>query len=178
MNTTTKKPTRTKAPALTVNVPQSKEMAAQQLHQLGIVIREHTRLTTELNDQIGLLTQDAQPRLEKLKAQAQSLQAGLQTWCEAHRATLLAEGGKTANLVTGEVSWRIRPPSVTVRGVEDVIAQLQSNQLHRFIREKFEVNKEAILNDPDAVSAIKGITVVSGVEDFIATPFEAKTAGA
>lgn len=168
------KKTRTKAPALTVNVPQSKEMAAQQLHQLGIVMREHTRLTTELNDQIAALTQDAQPRLEKLQTQAQRLQSGLQTWCEANRAMLLADGGKTANLITGEVSWRIRPPSVTVRGVEDVIAQLQSNQLNRFVREKFEINKEAILNDPEAVSAIKGLTVVSGVEDFIATPFEVK----
>lgn len=172
MNTTKK--TRTKAPATVVEVPQSKAMAAQQLHQLGIVMREHTRLTTELNDQIAALTQDAQPRLDKLKAQADSLQAGLQTWCEANRAMLLADGGKTANLVTGEVSWRIRPPSVTVRGVEDVLTQMRENNLFRFIREKFEVNKEAILNDPDAVGAIKGITVVYGVEDFIATPFEAK----
>lgn len=171
--TATKK-TRTKTPATVVEVPQSKPMAAQQLHQLGIVMREHTRMATELNDKIAALTQDAQPLLDKLQAQAQSLQAGLQTWCEANRATLLADGGKTANLITGEVSWRIRPPSVTVRGVEDVLSQMRAHQLLRFIRTKEEVNKEAILNDPEAVSGIKGITVVSGVEDFIATPFEAK----
>ena len=33
--------------------------------------------------------------------------------------------GKTANLVTGEVAWRIRPPSVRITGADNVVETLQ-----------------------------------------------------
>ena len=39
---------------------------------------------------------------------------------------------------------------------------------------KNEPNKEAMLNEPDAVRGIAGISIVSGVEDFIVVPFEAQ----
>jgi phage host-nuclease inhibitor protein Gam len=167
--------TRTKTQATTVPIPQSKAMAADQLHQLGNLQREHQRVSTELNDRIAELTKQAQPILENLATNIEALHTGLQTWCEANRSSLLADGGKTANLITGEVSWRFKPPSVSVRGVEDVIQQLEDKNLSKFIRTKREINKEAILNDPDAVQGIKGLTVVSGVEEFIVTPFEAQT---
>jgi phage host-nuclease inhibitor protein Gam len=44
--------------------------------------------------------------------------------------------------------------------------------LSRFIRSKDEINKEAILADPKAVSGIVGITINSGLEDFAVVPFE------
>ena len=44
--------------------------------------------------------------------------------------------------------------------------------LGRFVRVKNEPNKEAMLNEPDAVRGIAGISIVSGLEDFIVTPFE------
>lgn len=44
--------------------------------------------------------------------------------------------------------------------------------LGRFVRVKNEPNKEAMLNEPEA-ARIAGISIVTGVEDFIVTPFEA-----
>ena len=41
-------------------------------------------------------------------------------------------------------------------------------------RVKIEPNKEAILNEPDAVRGIAGISIVTGQEDFAVVPFEAK----
>ncbi len=175
MNTPTTKKTRAKAPAMRATVPQTKEDATRQIYELGIVLRAHQRMTADLNDKIAALTKDAQPGLDRLKAQAESLQAGLQTFCEANRDSLLKGGGKTAKFITGDAGWRIRPPSVTVRGVDDVLQQLRDQQLYRFIREKFEVNKEAVLNDPEAVANVKGLTVVTDVEDFFVVPFEATT---
>ena len=81
--------------------------------------------------------------------------------------------GKTANLVTGEVAWRQVPPSVQVRGAEAVLDRLQVMGLGRFIRSKDEVNKEAMLAEPEAVRGITGITIVTGLENFSITPFEA-----
>ena len=97
----------------------------------------------------------------------------MQGFCEANRSEL-TNGGKvkTANLITGEVQWRQRPPSVSVRGAESVIETLVRLGLNVFVRTKEEINKEAILNEPDAVKGVAGITVVTGVEDFVITPFE------
>ena len=103
-------------------------------------------------------------------------QTGIQTWCEAHRVDLCGEGdklGKTANLVTGEVGWRMRPPSVKVRDAEGVIDTLIRMDMRQFVRTKEEVNKEAILADPERERGIAGISLVKGMEDFFVVPFEA-----
>ena len=104
-------------------------------------------------------------------------QKGVQAYCEAHREELCGKG-KTANLVTGEVSWRLRPPSVSIRGVDTVLETLLRMGLGRFVRVKNEPNKEAMLNEPEAVRGIAGINIVTGVEDFVIVPFEAQAEGA
>ena len=44
--------------------------------------------------------------------------------------------------------------------------------LDRFIRTKQEINKEALLNEPEVAKGIAGITIKTGVEDFVIKPFE------
>ena len=111
--------------------------------------------------------------IEALKKELGRLQTGVQTWCEANRAELTKDGKtKTANLTTGEVRWRKRPPSVTIKGVDVVLETLQRLGLTRFIRVKNEPNKEAMLAEPEAVRGIAGISIVTGQEDFIVTPLE------
>ena len=156
-------------------VPQSKNDCAESIRILGDLQREFERERAGMNDGIAALTHQHQPRLDELKARMLALQTGVQAWCEAHRVDLCGEAdklGKTANLVTGEVSWRQRPPSVSIRGADAVLETLLRMGLGRFVRVKNEPNKEAMLNEPDAVRGIGGITIVSGVEDFIVTPFE------
>ncbi len=155
----------------------SREEAQSAIKQIGDLQREHTRITTELNDRIAALTESQAPRLDDLRQRLDTLQAGVQTWCEANREQLCGKG-KTANLITGEVAWRIRPPSVRVTGEESVIDLLKRMTLGRFVRTKEQVNKEAILNEPDAVASVPGIRVISGVEDFVITPFEVETEAA
>lgn len=162
--------TRIKAAAATYAV-QTRDECAAAIRSLGDTSREITRLTAAMNDEIAAITERYQAQIDPLKARGETLSAGIQTWCEAHRAELLPSG-KTANLITGEVAWRVRPPSVAIRGVESVIETLKRLGLGRFVRTKEEVNKEAILNEPAAVAGVAGINVVSGVEDFVITPFE------
>ena len=134
-----------------------------------------------MNDAIAAITQQHQPQLAALTERMQALQAGVQAWCEAHRVELCGEAdklGKTANLVTGEVSWRQRPPSVNIRGVDTVLETLLRMGLGRFVRVKNEPNKDAMLNEADAVRGIAGITIVTGVEDFIVVPFESSVEAA
>ena len=129
-----------------------------------------------MNDAIAAITQTAEPLLSALGESMLALQTGIQTWCEANRVALCGEAdrlGKTANLITGEVAWRQVPPSVQLRGVDAVMDRLRVMGLVRFIRNKDEVNKEAMLAEPEAVRGIAGITIVTGLENFSITPFEA-----
>jgi len=64
------------------------------------------------------------------------------------------------------------PPSCIIRSVENVIETLKQLGLNRFVRTKEEVNKEAILNEPNIVAHIPGITIKKDVEDFAIVPFE------
>lgn len=157
-------------------VPQSRDDAAADIRKIGDLQRQLTRATTEMNDAIAHITQSFQPRLDALNEQLKTLQDGVQGYCEAHRLELTDNGKvKTANLITGEVQWRQRPPSVSVRGANTVIEMLKRLGLARFVRTKEEINKEAILNEPDQVRGVAGLTVVTGVEDFVINPFEQTT---
>ncbi|EAA9914525.1 host-nuclease inhibitor protein Gam, partial [Salmonella enterica subsp. enterica serovar Montevideo] len=135
--------------------------------------REASRLETEMNDAIAEITEKFAARIAPIKTDIETLSKGVQGWCEANRDEL-TNGGKvkTANLVTGDVSWRVRPPSVSIRGMDAVMETLERLGLQRFIRTKQEINKEAILLEPKAVAGVAGITVKSGIEDFSIIPFE------
>lgn len=165
-----KKPTKTKAKAL--QACQSLEEAQSLIAQIGDSQREITRLTTEMNDEIAQITEKYAGQLNPHKLSIDELTAKVQIFCEANRDRLLEKGGKTANLITGEVAWRISPPSVSVRGTDETIERLEKAGLDRFIRVKKSINKEAILDEPTAVQDIKGISISSGVEHFSITPFE------
>jgi len=160
-----------------IHVPQTRDEAAADIRKIGDFQRHIGRQQAEMNDAIAHITANYQPALEALATQLKTLQDGVQGYCEAHRHELTNEGRvKTANLITGEVQWRQRPPSVQVRGAETVIENLLRLGLGKFVREKLEINKEAILNEPDAVKGVAGVNVVVGVEDFVITPFEQEVA--
>lgn len=159
----------------TVQACQSKADAMRDIKAIGDLQRELGRIEADINDQIADITKKAAPRIEQLRERLTELQAGVQTWCEANRVEICGKG-KSANLITGEVSWRMRPPSVSVPRagdkLDEAINRLRGLGLLRFIRVKEEINKEAILAEPAEVAGVKGIKVVSGVEDFVITPFE------
>ena len=168
--------TRIKAKAQ-VDVPQTRGEVAADIRAIGDLQREMQRETAYMNDQIAEVTHKFQPKIDALNEKIKGLQEGVQAFCEANREEL-TNGGKvkTANLVTGEVQWRQRPPSVSVRGAEAVIETLKRLGLGKFVRTKEEVNKEAILNDPEEVKGVSGIAINTGIEDFVIMPFEQEAA--
>ena len=167
------KTTRIKKAAATHRVPQSKDEVAADIKRIGDLQREQQALVAQMNESIAEITAVAQPKIEELAQKIDALQDGVQSWCEANRDAL-THGGKTksADFITGTVGWRQRPPSVNVRGLDVVLDTLRRLRLDRFIRVKEEVNKEAVLADPEAVRGVAGLTIRSGVEDFIISPFE------
>lgn len=170
MNAQLKKP-RIKAEAAQYDVPQSVQEVNNSIVEIGQRQRDRDRIESDMNAALAATRKEfedqARPHAERIKDLAQ----GVQTYCEAHRDEL-TKGGKTktAKLASGEVSWRMRPPSVMVRGMAAVVEALKKLKLSRYIRTKEELDKEAVLADPDGVEAIKGITV-SQREDFVIKPF-------
>ncbi|KVE36215.1 host-nuclease inhibitor Gam family protein [Burkholderia sp. BDU5] len=161
--------------AAQVFVAQSESDVAATIRDIGDTSREIDRLQTNMNDEIAAITERYQQQIQPLKETLLSLQSGVQTWCEAHRETLTNSGKvKTYSFITGQVQWRQRPPSCSVRGVDAVIELLKARDLSAFVRVKEEINKEAILNEPEKVRGLPGITIVTGVEDFVIEPFEQK----
>ena len=158
--------------AAAIRACQTKTETMTAIKDLGDAQRKLARIETRINDQIAVITEAEKDGIEALRARIEELQSGIQFWCEANRAALTADGSKTANLITGEVSWRQRPPSVSVRQADKVLEYLRAFGLDAFIRTKEEVNKEAVLANPAAVSGIPGLTVATGVEDFSVMPFE------
>ena len=156
-----------------VYASQSRDDVAAEIRAIGDLTRSMARTQADMNDAIAEITARFQPQIDAMKERIASLQEGVQIWCEANRHELTREGRvKTHQFVTGEVQWRQRPPSVSVRGTDTVIDTLQRLGLCRFLRTKTEINKEAILNEPEAVRGVAGITLQVGVEDFVITPLE------
>ncbi|MDR3322983.1 MAG: host-nuclease inhibitor Gam family protein [Zoogloeaceae bacterium] len=157
-------------------VCQSKEETMNAIKELGDAQRALIRLDTELSDEIAAIRAREIPQIEAYRARIETLTAGVHGWCEANRSTLCEKGAKTANLITGEVSWRIRPASVSVRNKDAVMQTLLDNGMTEFLRMTADIDKEAIRANPQAVRDIKGITVGSTGEDFAILPFEVEVA--
>ncbi len=166
-----RKPTRIKAAA--IEAPTNQTEAEQLLAEIGTLQRKVTVIETRMNERLADIKdrfeKEASPLNDVITTKFQALHA----WAEANKHDLLKGKSKTAKLSSGELSWRTSPPSVRVTGAETVIRNLKSLGLGDLVRTKEEVNKEAILNDPERIEGVKGITI-SQKEEFVAKPFESQ----
>ena len=173
---TTKPPTsRIKKTPLAYPVPGNFAAANALIADLGAMQRELARIEADMNDELAAVKERHEARALGIRQQIESHSGGLQTWCEAHRGELLKGEAKTALFPAGEVQWRVRPPSVRITGSEAVMDALRRRGLERYLRVKEEINKEAILNEPEAVAKVPGIRIEQA-EDFVIKPFEAELA--
>ena len=148
---------------------QTKEEVDDSIKRIGELQRERSRIETEMNDELAAVKKSYEQKAEKPTEELRVRLASVQAWCESRRTTLTA-ASKTAKFSMGEVSWRKRPPKVSIRETEAVIQALQTNGLERFLRRKVEIDRTTILREPDVAATVKGITVSSGGEDFCSSP--------
>lgn len=156
-------------------VPQSREEAVTAIGRIGIIRRQIAFERGLADEAIRLAGEKFEADTADLKQELKEHELGVQAWCEANRSAL-TNGGKvkTHEFGTGAVKWRLRPPSVTVRGVEAVIEACKRLGFD-FIRTKEEVNKEAMLAEPDKARLIPGVSISSDGEEFVIEPAELRT---
>ena len=167
-----KKATRIKTDTFAVRY-QTRDEVETAIKEIGDLNRELERLAIEQNNRLAAITEEYAPLMNAVKEKLSPKQDAVQAWCESRRDELTQNGKtKTGSFNTGEVQWRQRPPSVGIRGAESVLESLRTLGLVRFIRTKEEVNKEAMLNEPELAATVAGVIIKTGVEDFVITPFE------
>jgi phage host-nuclease inhibitor protein Gam len=162
---------RIKAPAETVAAPQTRAEAERMLARLGELQRDVALIEAAATEAVTARKAEAEAEAKPLAEEAERLRRGLQLWAEANRQTL-TDGGrtKTVTLATGEIAWRLRPPSVRLKDVPRVVEALLQLGLARFLRVKHEVNKEAMLAEPAVATTVPGVSISSEGEEFIVTP--------
>jgi phage host-nuclease inhibitor protein Gam len=164
--------TRVKTDAVQYPVPQTRDDVTSAIAMIGAHQRERDRIQAAMNDELSRIRErfeaEAKPHADVIS----QLTKGVHLYCEAHRDEI-TKGGKvkTHTFASGEVKWRLRPPSVVLRGADAVLDALKALKLDRFVRVKEEVNKDAILADPEAVAGVKGISVRQ-TEDFVVQPWD------
>lgn len=155
-----------------IPVPKSLEEAAQFLAEIGKEQRASDKIRSALNAKVDELKTQAMTNVEPHQKKVSQLVEGLFAYAEAHRDEL-TDGGKrkTVEVPTGTFGWRMTPPAVSLRNVKSILKSLKSLGLKRFIRIKEEVNKEAMLKEPEVAKTVKGVSI-SQHEEFIAKPAE------
>jgi phage host-nuclease inhibitor protein Gam len=141
------------------------------IRQIGDLERQKVRMTADADDKINEIKQNLGHGIEPISGEIAARQDAVQSYAESNRDRL-TNGGKSKSIeyTTGIMGWRQRPPSVSVRAADVVVETLKKLGLARFIRSKEEINKEAILQEPDAARGIAGLTINTGVEDFYIQP--------
>jgi len=163
---------RVKTAASNYPVPEDIDEAADMVAKIGELTREIERIEIDMKEEMAEVKARHEARAQPLIEERTALTEGVRLWAEANRRKL-TQGGKVkyVRLTTGEIKWRLRPPSVTIRGKDDVLRRLKERGLTQFIRVKEDVNREAIREEPEAVAGIPGIKVGSAGEDFVVEPF-------
>lgn len=167
----TKKKTRIKTDAAATTF-QTREEVNAAIAAMGDAQRRRDEIATAMNDELAAVRARYEAQAAEQAAVIRELGQGVQIWAEANRNDLTREGRtKTAKFAAGEISWRTRPPRVSVRDADAVLQALKRLGLERFVRTKEEIDKTAILAEPAAVEGVKGLTITQG-EDFVIKPFE------
>lgn len=168
---------RVKAKAVEVPVPRDQDEANRFIAELGEAVRQRTLIEAALEETVAAATAKAEAEAEPLNRRIADLQQGVQVWAEAHRDTLLKGGRKSVELPAGEIGWRLLPPSVRISGTAAVIGTLKALGLTRFLRVKEEIDKQAMLKEPEVAGGVAGVRIGSAGEEFYVAPIGVELSG-
>lgn len=165
------KTTRIKTAALPV--PRDQKEAEALLLRIGTLQRQVSRIEAGMNDMLADIKARHEEQAAPANAEIEVAFQALHAWAEANRETLCPGRLKTAKLATGEIAWRVTPPSVRIMKPEVVIERLKHLGLTDLLRTREDINKDAILADPARVESVKGIAITQR-EEFVAKPYESQ----
>lgn len=155
-----------------IPVPKSLDEQAEFLRRVGEKQRIIDAINLNLNRKVDGLRSKAMSDAKPYQKEISQLVEGLFAFAETNRDEL-TDGGKrkTVELPTGIFGWRLTPPSIVLRNVKSILKSLKLLNLHRFIRTKEEIDKEAMLKEQKVAKTVKGVSIAQH-EEFIVKPAE------
>ncbi|HMV45178.1 MAG TPA: host-nuclease inhibitor Gam family protein [Leptospiraceae bacterium] len=158
-------------------------------------IAEIARLTTEIkkaedrtNESISILQTTLAEQIEPLKQEIKKISLSVKKFTDNNREKLFKGGEKTVKLETGDLSYRSAGKHVSQNSsVKLITSILEQNNLIEakekfvkkmdkvFIRTKLELNKDAILQNPETAKVVTGVDVEDGEESFYIKPYSTNT---
>lgn len=168
-------PAKTKA----LEVPQNREQACAVLAEYASADRAVDQLEIQMNEEIAAIKAAYFQRALPLRARAEEIATVLKAFCEANRDQLTDQRRtKTADLGVGKVSWRNNPAKVAITGKEDdlvdFIKRSEDQEIRAFLRQTFEINRVALLRNPNLAKTLPGVDITEGFEAFEIKPDAAK----
>lgn len=150
------------------------------ISQLGQLQRQLDQLETEMNEEIGEVSERYAARAVPITKRVQQIKASIADWCEARKAELTDSGQrKTVDFTTGQVSWRKNPNKVKLLGDEtELVKMLEARGLSHLVRRWAEVAKDPIRDNPKLVDDIPEIQVIVGKDKFEVKPRVVELEGA
>ena len=155
-----------------VPIPGSLQEAAEFVGRIGKEQREIDRIQNELNEAVEKLKSKPMSETQIRNENISQLVEGLFIFAESHRKELTeAEKKRTVEFPTGIFGWRMTPPAVSLKNVKQILKELMKRKLKQFIRVKREVDKEAMLREPELAESVKGVSIGQR-EEFVVKPAE------
>jgi phage host-nuclease inhibitor protein Gam len=142
--------------------PRTVDEVNEAIAKIGEKRRAVAELEVDMNRRIAALRADFEAAGLPLRAEIEALAAGVECFCDAKRDALARDGGKSIRFAAGEVVWKMSTPKVVLdpeMDLDKLIASFERRGLERFIRVKKELNKQAIVAEPDAIARTAGIAI-------------------
>jgi len=156
-------------------VPQTRE----QFETLAVQLAEGMRLlayaSARAANEIARVKLDLKNDTAALAKRLDMQWDALAAYATAHRTELLPADRKSVAIAAGVIGWRLSTPSVQLTAEEDdVIDAIEALGLVQFLREKTEVDKAALLAEPELAAKVEGV-VIRQVENLFFQPLDLET---
>lgn len=138
---------------------------------LGEVRRDYANHKAQCDSEIAKIQAAYANVLQELESNEKELVTQITKYCNEHFDEVFQGKSKTAKLITGEISRRIKPSSIVVEDLELALLKLKELNLREFIRVKEDLNKNALLDSPEIINEITGLKLQTGLETFLIKPY-------
>ncbi len=153
--------------AAVLMVPQNLDEAANFLFLMAEEERTIIKTLADINRQIEELKAQAVKETKPNEKKINRLIHGLFIFAESHRQELTKNNQrKSVPLVSGSFGWHTTSPAIKIKNTKAVLAELKRLELKRFIRTKEEIDRRAMLKEPELAKTIKGVSIVQH-ENFL-----------
>lgn len=168
-----KKPNKTngKAPEIAVAPATSMLEVARNQARIAELLGVLQIRQAQVERAISQIVEPAEVECEGYRKEIFALAKSIEVYAEDRKKSLTVQGQTVPVPGGGSFQWYSTPPSVRIakKKVEKVLEAIKAKKWHRFIRTTEEIDKQALLKEPEKAVEIDGVRIKSD-EKFAIRP--------